>query len=185
MLLNTGTILDNFVYVALIILVIFCVKVFTGAFSAAILGMPARVYIYTGLALAQIGEFSFVLIETGRDAGVIQDQIYQIFLAGAIVTMACAPFAIRASPSVVDLLYRLFPTRIKREKPEDDSGPEVELTNHIIIAGYRITGKSVARAATLCPVYRTWSSNSTRKSSGRNALPTGPTLSSGMPSRKR
>ena len=48
--------------------------------------------------------------------------------------MACAPFAIRASPSVVDLLYRLFPTRIKREKPEDDSGPEVELTNHIIIA---------------------------------------------------
>ncbi|MGA2104564.1 MAG: cation:proton antiporter [Methanoregula sp.] len=152
MLLNTGTILDNFVYVALIILVIFCVKVFTGAFSAAILGMPARVYIYTGLALAQIGEFSFVLIETGRDAGVIQDQIYQIFLAGAIVTMACAPFAIRASPSVVDLLYRLFPTRIKREKPEDDGGPEVELTNHIIIAGYGITGKSVARAATLAGI---------------------------------
>ncbi len=152
MLLNTGTVLDMFGFVALMIFVVFSVKVLTGAFSAAILGMPTRICVYSGLALAQIGEFSFVLAETGRDAGVIHSGAYQIFLAGAVVTMAFAPFAIRASPAVVDLLYRLFPTRIKREKLMEGIAPEEDLSNHIVIAGYGITGKSVARAATLAGI---------------------------------
>ncbi len=154
MLLDTGTVLNNFGYVALIILLIFCVKIVTGAFSAAVLGMPARIAVFCGLALAQIGEFSFVLAKSGLDAGIIEVSSYQIFLAGAIVTMAFAPFAMRSSPAVVDLLYRLFPTRISRERSRgpDEIVPETGLTNHIVIAGYGITGKSVARAATLAGI---------------------------------
>ena len=72
MLLNTATVFGNYGYVALIILIIFCVKVLTGAFSAAVLGMQTRVCVFCGLALAQIGEFSFVLAKSGLDAGVIQ-----------------------------------------------------------------------------------------------------------------
>ncbi|MGA9086930.1 MAG: cation:proton antiporter [Methanoregula sp.] len=154
MLLNTGTVLDNFGYVALIILLIFCVKILTGAFSAAVLGMQTRVCVFCGLALAQIGEFSFVLAKSGLDAGVIQTGAYQLFLAGAIVTMAFAPFAMRASPGVVDLLYQLFPARMTRGKtgsPEEIAHEE-GLSNHIVIAGYGITGKSVARAATLAGI---------------------------------
>ncbi len=154
MLLNTSTVLGNFGYVALIILGIFGVKILTGAFSAAVLGMQTRVCVFCGLALAQIGEFSFVLAKSGLDAGVIQVPVYQLFLAGAVVTMAFTPFAMRASPSVVDLLYRLFPNRITREvtlRP-GETAPEEGLTDHIIIAGYGITGKSVARAATLAGI---------------------------------
>ena len=154
MLLNTGTILDNLYFVVITILGIFLVKVLTGSFSAAVLGMPARVCIFTGLALAQIGEFSFVLAGAGRDAGVIQEPVYQVFLAGAIVTMAFTPFAMRASPRVVDIFYRIFPSRSSRKKepvPEDIS-PTEDLSNHIVIAGYGITGKSVARAATLAGI---------------------------------
>jgi len=154
MLLNTRTVLDNFGYVALIILGIFFVKVLTGAFSAAVLGMPARVCVFSGLALAQIGEFSFVLAKSGLDAGVIQTAAYQLFLSGAIVTMAFTPFAMNASPRVVDLLYRLFPKRISKVNTlaPDEIVPDEALTNHIIIAGYGITGKSVARAATLAGI---------------------------------
>ena len=153
MLLNTATVLNNFGYVALIILSIFCVKILTGAFSTAVLGMPTRVCVFCGLALAQIGEFSFVLAKSGLDAGIIQVSAYQLFLAGAIVTMAITPFTMGASPKVVDLLYRLFPTRIARGtvSPEEIA-PEEGLSNHIIIAGYGITGKSVARAATLAGI---------------------------------
>jgi len=154
MLLNTGTVLDNFGYIALIILLIFCVKILTGAFSAAVLGMQTRVCVFCGLALAQIGEFSFVLAKSGLDAGVIQAAAYQLFLAGAIVTMAFAPFAMRASPRVVDLLYRLFPARMTRRRTVSpgEIAPEEGLSNHIVIAGYGITGKSVARAATLAGI---------------------------------
>ncbi|HVP96358.1 cation:proton antiporter [Methanoregula sp.] len=154
MLLDTGTILDNLYFVVITILGIFLVKVLTGSFAATVLRMPTRVCIFTGLALAQIGEFSFVLAGTGRDAGVIQEPVYQVFLAGAIVTMAFTPFAMRASPRAVDLFYRVFPARSSRQKtpePEESSPAEI-LSNHIVIAGYGITGKSVARAATLAGI---------------------------------
>jgi len=154
MLLNTATVLDNFGYVALIILVIFSVKILTGAFSAAVLGMQTRVCVFCGLALAQIGEFSFVLAKSGLDAGVIQTAVYQLFLAGAIVTMAFTPFSMSASPKIVDILYRLFPKRLGHQQAilPGEIAPEEGLTDHIIIAGYGITGKSVARAATLAGI---------------------------------
>jgi CPA2 family monovalent cation:H+ antiporter-2 len=154
MLLNTGTIIGNLYFVVVTIVGIFLVKVLTGSFSAAALGMPARVCIFTGLALAQIGEFSFVLAETGRDAGVIQEPVYQVFLAGAIVTMAFTPFSMRASPRVVDLFYRIFPAGnpLGGGAAPEEVSPSEGLSNHIIIAGYGITGKSVARAATLAGI---------------------------------
>jgi monovalent cation:H+ antiporter-2, CPA2 family len=154
MLLNTATVLDNFGYVAIIILIIFGVKVMTGVFSAAVLGMQTRICVFCGLALAQIGEFSFVLAKSGLDAGVIQTGVYQLFLAGAIVTMAFTPFAMKASPQVVDLLYRLFPKRLGQQRAvlPGEIAPEEGLSDHIVIAGYGITGKSVARAATLAGI---------------------------------
>jgi len=154
MLLNTATVLDNFGYVAIIILIIFGVKVMTGVFSAAVLGMQTRVCVFCGLALAQIGEFSFVLAKSGLDAGVIQTAVYQLFLAGAIVTMAFTPFAMGASPKIVDILYRLFPKRLGHQQAilPGEIAPEEGLSDHIVIAGYGITGKSVARAATLAGI---------------------------------
>jgi CPA2 family monovalent cation:H+ antiporter-2 len=154
MLLNTATVVSNFGYVAWIILVIFFVKVLTGAFSAGVLGMQTRVCVFCGLALAQIGEFSFVLAKSGLDAGIIQTAVYQLFLAGAIVTMAFTPFAMSASPNIVDLLYRLFPKRLGHQQAilPGEIAPEEGLTDHIIIAGYGMTGKSVARAATLAGI---------------------------------
>jgi len=154
MLLNTATVLGNFGYVAIIIAGIFIVKIITGAFSARVLGMPTRVCVFCGLALAQIGEFSFVLAKSGLDAGVIQTAAYQLFLAGAIVTMACTPFSMKASPWVVEKLYHLFPKRIAQERQltPGELSPAEGISNHIIIAGYGITGKSVARAATLAGI---------------------------------
>jgi CPA2 family monovalent cation:H+ antiporter-2 len=154
MLLNTATVLGNFGYVALIIVTIFCVKILTGAFSTAVVGMPVRICVFCGLALAQIGEFSFVLAKSGLDAGVIRTPVYQLFLAGAVVTMALTPFTMSASPRVVDLIYRLFPKRTSRGKAlaPDEIAPEEGLKDHIIIAGYGITGKNVARAALIAGI---------------------------------
>jgi CPA2 family monovalent cation:H+ antiporter-2 len=111
--------------------------------------MPARVCIFTGLALCQIGEFSFILAKTGLDSNMIPEAVYQLFLAGAIITMALTPFAMNASPRVVDLLYRFFPYRVSRSIPGDGGSSTCDQipSDHIIIAGYGVTGRSVARAA--------------------------------------
>jgi CPA2 family monovalent cation:H+ antiporter-2 len=151
MLLNTQEILASFSFILLILLIvtlIICVKILTGAFAAAAVGMPARVSIFSGFALCQVGEFSFVLAKNGLDSNFIPEMVYQIFLAAAIITMALTPFAMNVSPKAVDLFYRVFPERRIREVLKDaQNKPEHEISNHIVIAGYGITGKSVARAA--------------------------------------
>ncbi|MGD0081526.1 MAG: cation:proton antiporter [Methanoregula sp.] len=152
MLLNTRTVFVNFYYVAMIVVIIIAVKILTGVTAAAILGMPARICVFTGLALCQIGEFSFVLAKNGLDTALIPEGVYQVFLAGAIITMALTPFAMNASPWAVDLMYRIAPGLISRGREEPEAEREEKLSDHIIIAGYGITGKSVARAATIAGI---------------------------------
>ncbi|MFA6333448.1 MAG: NAD-binding protein, partial [Methanoregula sp.] len=152
MLLDTKTIFADSSFITLILMIVILIigiKILTGMFASAILGMPARVSIMTGFALCQVGEFSFVLAKTGLDASFIPDRIYQIFLAAAIVTMALTPFMMRAAPRATEFWYRYAPRRILPDPAGCPAGgaPEQSLTDHIIIAGYGITGKSVARAA--------------------------------------
>jgi CPA2 family monovalent cation:H+ antiporter-2 len=152
MLLNTDTILnspDLILLTLLIVTLIIGIKILTGAFASAALGMPARVSIITGFALCQVGEFSFVLAKTGLDSGFIPDMVYQIFLASAIITMAVTPVFMNVAPKVVEAYYRLAPGRAARETSMAPAGNDRSYLpkDHIIIAGYGITGKSVARAA--------------------------------------
>jgi len=151
MLLNTRSIVSNVSFVLLILYIvtlIIGVKILTGAFAAAVVGMPARICIFCGLALCQVGEFSFVLAKVGLDSSFIPEMVYQIFLAAAIITMALTPFIMSMSPAAVDLFYRTFPHRRSRQDlPDTGAEPEQELSDHIVIAGYGITGRSVARAA--------------------------------------
>lgn len=152
MLLNTGAILSDTSFVFLILVIvtlIIGVKILTGAFAAAALGMPARICIFTGFALCQVGEFSFVLAQTGLSSGFIPDMVYQLFLASAILTMALTPFMMNAAPKFTDIWYRVVPYRPKRDllhSPDSEAAPTA-LKDHMVIAGYGITGKSVARAA--------------------------------------
>jgi CPA2 family monovalent cation:H+ antiporter-2 len=62
--------------------------------------------------------------------------------------MALTPFAMNASPRIVELYYRILPRMAVRPgHAEPDDGSENILSGHMIIAGYGATGKSVARAA--------------------------------------
>lgn len=150
MLLEIGIFVDDFVSVLIITLFIIIVKFMTGACASAVLGMPARMSVFAGLALCQIGEFSFVIAKSGLESSLIPNTVYQVFLAAAIITMALTPFTMNASPAVVDVLYRVSRNPAFSKEPTGTCRPsagEESLKNHIIIAGYGLTGMSVARAA--------------------------------------
>lgn len=153
MLLDTRLFVSNFWIVLTVIIVIIGVKFVTGAFTAGVLGLPLRVKVFTGLALAQIGEFSFVLASSGLGSGLIETATYQVFLAGAVVTMALTPFSMKAAPGIVELLYRFRRWR-GSSLPADQKEEEAEqgLSDHIVIAGFGITGESVARAAEIAGI---------------------------------
>src|SRR5256712_6841522 len=76
-------------------------KTITAAVGPALLGYSGRVALLAGLAVSQIGEFSFVLAREGRAAGLLAEEPYQTFLAVAAFTMLVKPFLLEAGAALV------------------------------------------------------------------------------------
>jgi len=63
-----------------------------------------RTGVLAGAALAQTGEFSFVLAETSRSAGLLDPGLHQVVIAGSILSLLATPFLMRAAPAWIDRL---------------------------------------------------------------------------------
>ncbi len=145
MLMDVGYMLDNWLKVTAGVAVILLIKAVTGAGAALAAGMPLRTALLTGLGLAQIGEFSFVLAETGRAVGLVTGEPYQLFLSASLGTMLLTPFVIKASPGVVEwAVTRVFPRRFRslggtgrQIFPQTPSG-------HVVIVGFGLNGRNLA-----------------------------------------
>ncbi|MGB8959863.1 MAG: monovalent cation:proton antiporter-2 (CPA2) family protein, partial [Candidatus Aminicenantales bacterium] len=127
--------------VLVLVAAILAVKTLAVVSTVAILGYGPRVSVVTGLALAQVGEFSFVLAGVGRANGFLSGDIFQAFIASSILTIMATPFLIRASPGLADLGARRLHWK-KRAPEEESSGPR--LKGHLIIAGYGLNGRNLA-----------------------------------------
>ncbi|MDH7509973.1 MAG: cation:proton antiporter [Methanolinea sp.] len=146
MLLDTRVVLTHLPIVLWVIVTILGVKFLTGWLSVASMGLPPRVAILAGFSLCQIGEFSFVLASSGLQSELISISTYQIFLSGAIVTMAATPFLMGAAQPVTDLFFRRAPVRTEdTAQPGED--PARKVSGHVVIAGFGTAGAAVARAA--------------------------------------
>lgn len=122
-------------------------KTAVATFAAWALGQPLRVAILAGTAIAQIGEFSFVLAGAGRESGLLDPGLYQLFLAAAVGTMALTPVMIWAGPRLATAAERLVPSRFAAGRSGRElSGAHGErLTDHVVIVGYGLNGRNLAR----------------------------------------
>jgi CPA2 family monovalent cation:H+ antiporter-2 len=62
----------------------------------AVIGYPARTALVVALALAQIGEFSFILSDLGRAHGLIGPDAHNLLVACAIISITVNPMLFRA-----------------------------------------------------------------------------------------
>jgi len=148
MLLDVGTLGAMAGPVALALLAVILIKSLIGTAAALGFGMPLRVAAITGLSIAQIGEFSFILALVGKDAGLIGDSDYQLFLAVAVSSMIAAPFLIRASGPVADFLLKLpLPAPIKNGFRPPPEHLDERYKDHLVIVGFGPGGRSLAMAA--------------------------------------
>lgn len=108
---------------------------------AQILRYPFRLSIMVGLSIAQIGEFSFVLMKVGEDYGVLDKGLYQTLLAVSILTMATTPFLIQRAHSVAFRMARF----LKMKEGPLEHKRKVGISNHVIIIGYGLNGQNLAR----------------------------------------
>ncbi|HEX2438998.1 MAG TPA: cation:proton antiporter [Methylomirabilota bacterium] len=94
----------------------------------------------TGIGLAQIGEFSFVLVQAARQAGHIGPDIYQATLAASLLTIVINAAMVRLAPRYLGALRAAG-----RATPESDPAAH-ELVHHVILCGFGRVGSAVAEA---------------------------------------
>jgi len=123
-------------------------KTLLAAVGPALLGYSGRVALLAGLAVSQIGEFSFVLAREGRGAGLLPEGLYQTFLPIAVLTMLVTPFLLQGGPGILDRLERFVPIRrlLPGLRSEVIAMADQPLTDHVIVAGYGLNGRNLAAA---------------------------------------
>jgi len=115
-------------------------KTLAGGAAVRLIGFPIRLAVVSGLAVAQVGEFSFVLLREGAYRGMVPENYYQVFLAAAVVTLAAAPGMVAAGPRV----SRWFGRQSAVPGEAEDPQAEAPLADHVIICGYGENGRRLA-----------------------------------------
>ena len=123
--------------------------------SVWVLRKPVQTPLLTGLALFQVGEFSFVLAISGIASGLLTREHHQLFLAVSILTMGATPFALQYADDIVRRVFTVFLPRsvaerldrMMRVRREEEKSDRRILKDHVVIIGFGLNGQNVARAA--------------------------------------
>ncbi len=146
MLLDVSSVLRSPSVILLGVLAILIIKFAAGTLVPVLLGYPLRIGVLVGVALSQIGEFSFVMSKEGINSGLISGNDYQVFLASAIITMVFTPFMIQGSGRFSEIVERMPLSHALKFGRFHESAPAKEdLKNHVIVVGFGLNGRNVSR----------------------------------------
>ncbi|MFW7378728.1 MAG: cation:proton antiporter [Oligoflexus sp.] len=113
MLLNPSIIMDNLLTITLICLVVIFGKVLSVSLGALTTGQTMSTSIHSGLSMAQIGEFSFIIATLGLSLNAIDEDIYPIIVAVSLITTFTTPYFIRAAPAVTSFVENNLPQPLR------------------------------------------------------------------------
>ena len=78
-----------------------------------IVGHDPRTAVRTGMSMAQIGEFSFVIATLGLSLGAVSSFLYPIAVAVSVLSMALSPYLVRSADGLVDGIRRFTPRSVR------------------------------------------------------------------------
>ncbi|MEJ8756655.1 cation:proton antiporter [Pontibacter sp. H259] len=151
MLLDITFLIQHFPFILIFTVATFLIKALVATLAARVLQYPLRSAILVGISLFQVGEFAFILSNTGITYKLLTPETYQYFLSVSLLTMAITPFALQHSQRIASMVSLRLSG--KHEKilfeTSDTNIPEQlpDLEDHIVIIGFGINGRNVAKAA--------------------------------------
>ncbi len=144
MLLDLGFMLEHAGPVLTITVGVFFGKAIIAGGAVRLLKRSWQVSVLSGLGLAQVGEFSFILAMVGAPLGLLDADGYQLFLAMSVITMLATPFVISAAGPIADWLCRVTDQPALEILPHEERAI-AQLHDHVIIVGYGLNGRNLAR----------------------------------------
>ncbi len=140
MLLDPRFIASHLVEVLIFVLLLIVGKSLIGTVSAFFATKNLRSAILVGVGLAQIGEFSFVLLSLGYDSKLISSAMYNLFFAGAVVTLIASPALMTLMPKVMKKFSNLAHGMGIDDNEESD---DANVVDHVVVCGFGRIGRNV------------------------------------------
>jgi len=109
---------------------------------------PARAASRAGVALAQFGEFGFVLPLLGQSEGLVTGIETSLIVTAGMMSMLFSRVAIALAPRMHAGEMMLRPLeRLMRVRGIDEARPEDRgLSGHVVVVGYGVAGRVLSRA---------------------------------------
>ncbi len=146
MLSNPAWILEHWAMVAATVAaIVFGKAAIVSAVAILFRSLPVHA-IATGICLAQVGEFSFVLAEVARQGQLITGDLFELIVAATIVTLFLTPYLVAVSPNLAGRVGKLLAHGFQELRSLDETLPEsdTKLSGHIVIVGFGPAGQRVA-----------------------------------------
>lgn len=156
MLFQPSFLLEQPGIVILSLLIVLLVKPAATIGIVTLLGGTAETSFTVAAGLAQVGEFSFILAQTGLSLGLISQDIYSVLIVCALASIALNPFLMKAVPAALSeakrtpsLWHFLNARGEARSAYQEASARRIahDLTEGretALIAGYGPTGQAAA-----------------------------------------
>jgi K+:H+ antiporter len=112
MMINPALIVEHWFALAVLVAIVIGGKLVGVTTASMLSGSGVRAAVQSGMSLAQIGEFSFIIAGVGLQTHATRDFIYTLAVAVSAITTFATPFMIRAAGPAADAVARHLPENL-------------------------------------------------------------------------
>jgi CPA2 family monovalent cation:H+ antiporter-2 len=142
---------SNAIFILTVTLLIVALKALISGFAVFVTQRNLRTALLSGLYIAQVGEFSFVLAGIAAEFKLISVDHYQLFLSISVLSMGLTPFAIEQADNIVgkalSFLSRFIKNLDQKRIIPDHSSDKTHraLHDHVVVIGFNEKGKVLSK----------------------------------------
>lgn len=111
-----------------------------------VFGVQSRVSLASGICLAQVGEFSFVLAAAGAAGGLISEQVFTLLISATIVSLFVTPYLVMLAMRISSWVHRTIGLNGAAGSLAD-SGAHLDEQQRLVIVGFGPAGQAIGQAA--------------------------------------
>ena len=139
MLVDPFSVAANLPLLAVMLAMIVIGKALIWTVVVRLFGQPLSTALLVGLGLTQIGEFSFILVQVARDAELVGNDVYNVTLAAALITILINGLLVRHAPDWLEA-FRLGRARVTAAEPSADP------SDAVVLCGFGRVGSEIGEA---------------------------------------
>lgn len=143
MIFNPEALVTNFPLFLGLLATILIIKPLTAYLIAIFLGYSIKIALTVALALAQIGEFSFILAEQGLKLQLVSDEGYDLLVACALLSISLNPLFFRYLGFFESLLTKITIFNRFKSPASKDVPPQKKTDPKVIVIGFGPIGKAI------------------------------------------